>query len=208
MAITKNITAPNGVPLTYHRVVSVNCIKGVQNIIEVASYVSAAARAGEAEAIANQVAEQNVYIETNFVNAPYDPEMTYTDAYEYIKSIEPYNDGNDKFEDGNDPVAVAMSQAKDGVFVSELILPKPANKVGFLTVPRIKSLGYEIVWEFEPDPNYNPDQPDGSYLKPYPFEDGMTVEAGKWYTDGDDIWEALKSGIPAGFTDPEFFDII
>ena len=51
-------------------------------------------------------------------------------------------------------------------------------------------------------------EPLGDYLNPIPFEDGMAVEAGKWYTDGLDIWEAKADGIPFSFADMNYFDII
>lgn len=40
MALYKEIDLDNGVTVRYHRVVSVNTITNVQNIIEVASYTS------------------------------------------------------------------------------------------------------------------------------------------------------------------------
>lgn len=49
---------------------------------------------------------------------------------------------------------------------------------------------------------------EGDYLNPIFFVLGMTVEVGKWYTDGSDIWEALKTGVPAEWEDPEYFDVI
>ena len=50
--------------------------------------------------------------------------------------------------------------------------------------------------------------PEGDYTSPILYEPDMSVEEGKFYTDGDDIWEAKKSGIPSGFDDTEYFDII
>ena len=40
MALKKLITLDNGIPLSYHRIVSLNKITNNCNIIEIASYVS------------------------------------------------------------------------------------------------------------------------------------------------------------------------
>ena len=48
----------------------------------------------------------------------------------------------------------------------------------------------------------------GDYLNPIHYTLGIEVKASLFYTDGDDIWEALKNGIPTGFNDREYFDII
>lgn len=49
---------------------------------------------------------------------------------------------------------------------------------------------------------------DGDYTRPYIYENEMTVETGKFYTDGENIWEAILDGVPAGFGDKRYFDII
>ena len=50
---------------------------------------------------------------------------------------------------------------------------------------------------------------DGSdYTKPITYKVGMSVEKGLWYTDGSDVWEALKDGTPLSFADTEYFDIV
>lgn len=52
------------------------------------------------------------------------------------------------------------------------------------------------------------EMPVGDYLNPIPYESGMKVEKNKFYTDGENIWEAIKTGKPAGFDDKSYFDII
>lgn len=50
---------------------------------------------------------------------------------------------------------------------------------------------------------------DGSdYTKPITYKVGMSVEKELWYTDGSDVWEALKDGTPLSFADTEYFDIV
>lgn len=50
--------------------------------------------------------------------------------------------------------------------------------------------------------------PPGDYLNPIAYKDGIEVVKGLWYTDGNNVWEAVSSGIPTGFDDAEYFDII
>ena len=94
MALSKRITLGNGVTTNYHRIVSVNTITNVANIIEVASYISESKRKEEADAIANGE-PMNVYIETRFLNADYDQTMTVERAYEWLKGQPEFADAAD-----------------------------------------------------------------------------------------------------------------
>lgn len=94
MAISKQIEAENGVTLSYHRIVSVNTITNVQNVIEVASYTSESKRKEEADALANGEG-MNVYIESRFINAEYDQSMTVEGAYEWLKTLPEFADAAD-----------------------------------------------------------------------------------------------------------------
>lgn len=89
MALYKEIDLDNGVTVRYHRVVSVNTITNVQNIIEVASYTSKEKRDEEKKSIETG-GDSNVFIETTFVNADYDPNMTIINAYDYLKALPEY----------------------------------------------------------------------------------------------------------------------
>lgn len=94
MALSKQIEADNGVVLSYHRIVSVNTITNVQNVIEVASYTSESKRKAEVEAITNGE-PMNVYIETRFLNAEYDQTMTVEGAYTWLKEQPEFADAAD-----------------------------------------------------------------------------------------------------------------
>lgn len=220
MAISKEITKQNGVTFSYHRIVSLNAIANHSCIIEVASYINQEQRKNEARALADGSAF-DVMVSTRYVTAPYDPNMGITGAYDYIKGVEPYNDPQDVFEDGNDPVAFADAVATGAISVDELpegrreeilaLIPEqPAHKEGFLTVARMEPLGYRIYWEFVVDPNYDPEREDGSYSKPFKYVDGMEVIESKWYWLDDKLLphECIKSGTPADFYDREFFDFV
>lgn len=220
MAIEKEVTRHNGLTFNYHRVVSVNGVSNRESIIEVASYLNKLERNKEAAAIQNGV-PMDVIVSTQYVTAPYDPNMGITGAYQYIKGIEPFTDPHDVFEEGNDPVAVADSVASGNTAIEDipedqraeieaLIPTKPADKEGFLTVARVEPMGYRVFWEFVPDPHYDPEAEDGSYGKPFKYEQGMAVEAGFWYWLDDKLLphEAIASGTPADFYDREYFDYV
>lgn len=94
MALYKEITLGNGVVVNYHRVVSVNIITNVQNIIEVASYTSKEKREEEKTAIETE-GDSNVFIETTYLNADYDQTMSIVSAYDYLKTLPEYEDATD-----------------------------------------------------------------------------------------------------------------
>lgn len=94
MALYKEITLGNGVVVNYHRVVSVNIITNIQNIIEVASYTSKEKREEEKTAIETR-GDSNVFIETAYLNADYDQTMSIVSAYDYLKTLPEYEDATD-----------------------------------------------------------------------------------------------------------------
>lgn len=63
-------------------------------------------------------------------------------------------------------------------------------------IKQFDEIGKEIVHET------------GDYLDPILYKDGMTIVDGKWYylDDKDLPHEAIKSGVPSGFNDKEYFD--
>lgn len=94
MALSKKIGLGNGVVVNYHRVVSVNVVTNVQNIIEVASYTSRSKREEEIEATANG-SEMNVYIHTRYFSADYNQNMTVEGAYNYLKTLSEFEGASD-----------------------------------------------------------------------------------------------------------------
>ena len=54
----------------------------------------------------------------------------------------------------------------------------------------------------------NDEMEKGDYLNPIHYTVGSFVKIGLFYTDGEDIWEAIKDGVPNNFDDTNFFDII
>lgn len=91
MGLRKEIILENGVAVNYHRIVSINKITNVSNIIEVASYTSEQKRQEEKEAI-NENSKMNIYISTQFLTKEYNPNETIEQSYEYLKSLEMFVD--------------------------------------------------------------------------------------------------------------------
>lgn len=85
MALKLKRRCAGGVTATYHRVVSVNTITGVQTIVEVGSYIDKDAREEERGAIAAG-GDMDVYVSTEFFDLPCDEDMGVTAAYEWLKA--------------------------------------------------------------------------------------------------------------------------
>lgn len=94
MAIKKEIELDNGVVVRYHRIVSINKITNVQNTIEVASYTNDLKREEEKQAI-EEGQPMNVFIDTNFIVAEYDENLTIEDAYDYLKTLDKFKNSQD-----------------------------------------------------------------------------------------------------------------
>ena len=107
MALLKIINTENGLPLSYHRVVSVNNITNISTIIEVASYFNEQQREIEHNYQLVQMKSQNeeeltseeqellnnginIYIDTNYYSLPYDENMNVEHAYDYLKTLDEY----------------------------------------------------------------------------------------------------------------------
>lgn len=96
MALIKEIELENGIPVKYHRIVSLNKITNQTNLIEIASYTSEKQRQKEVDYYeTQQESDMNVYIHTTFLNKEYNELETISDAYEYLKSTELFKDAKD-----------------------------------------------------------------------------------------------------------------
>ncbi len=97
MALSKEIELENGVIVKYHRIVSINKVTNQTNIIEVASYTSKEKRQEEKDYYTNteEYKPMNVFIDTKYINKEYDEKETIQDAYDYLKTIEPFTNAID-----------------------------------------------------------------------------------------------------------------
>lgn len=94
MAIKKEIELDNGIVINYHRIVSINKITNLQNIIEIASYTNISKREEEKEAIEDGQ-PMNVFINTNYISTEYDKNLTIEDAYNYLKTSDKFKGAED-----------------------------------------------------------------------------------------------------------------
>lgn len=112
------------------------------------------------------------------------------------------------FDEGH-PVPVVEQTEEDvmRLMASKLLQAKPkSDKIGYKLELAYSNSG-AFTWEYVADENYAPTH-SGDYIDPIPYVEGMTVMQGNFYTDGEDIWEAIKNGTPVDFADREYFDII
>lgn len=101
MGLSKMIALGSGVTINYHRIVGVNTITNVSNVIEVAGYTSRAKRAEEKAALESGE-PMNVYVDTSYIDVPYDQAMTINSAYAYIKELPEYEGATDVLEVGDE----------------------------------------------------------------------------------------------------------
>lgn len=96
MALQKDIALDNGIVLNYHRVICITNITNQNTIIEVASYVNEEQRLKEQQWYENEDrGDMNVFINTSVHSKAYDKDLNVDKAYEYLKTL-------DKFEDAED----------------------------------------------------------------------------------------------------------
>lgn len=94
MALTKEFELDSGVTVRYHRIVSVNTVTNVSNIIEVAGYTSQEKREEEQAAVSGGE-PMDVFIHTRYESTPYDQTMTVEGAYAWLKSLPEFADAAD-----------------------------------------------------------------------------------------------------------------
>ena len=94
MALTKEIILDNGIPVNYHRVVSVNNITNQSSIIEVASYVNQSKRLEEKENLKNN-AQSNIFIHSQYIGKEYEETFNVVSAYHYLKSLDKFAGASD-----------------------------------------------------------------------------------------------------------------
>ena len=116
MAISIDKTLPNGVPLSYYRIVSLTTVVNKQTTIELAGYVSEEARKAEQDAQAEaqesgQFPAIDVYIDTQYIVVDYDPDMSVTKAYQLLKETEGFEDAEDVIDQWSANMAYYVGDA-------------------------------------------------------------------------------------------------
>lgn len=112
MGLKKTIELENGVVLNYHRITSINKITNISNSIEVSSYTNKTQREKEkayqelqiknanGEKLTEEEQEKlhkgiNVFINTEYIDIPYDENTNIKDIYEYLKTLDEFKDSID-----------------------------------------------------------------------------------------------------------------
>lgn len=98
MGLIKELKTSNGIPVTYHRIVSINKITNQCNIVEVASYLNKEERQKEIDYY-NSTAENksmDVFINTEYISKPYDEKESIVDCYDYLKTTDRFKDATDE----------------------------------------------------------------------------------------------------------------
>ena len=98
MALLKKVIMDNGLPLEYHRIAMIKNEINQQTTILVHSYLNAEGRQYEKD-YANGLIEGEPtfpYVDAQYYNLEYEPEMTIVKAYEWMKTNLP------KFENAED----------------------------------------------------------------------------------------------------------
>lgn len=101
MALEKEIVLESGIPVNYHRVVSLNKITNISNIIEIASYVSKEKREEEKQALieakkTDEYKETNIFIHTQYIESEYDDNINIENVYGFLKTLEQFKDAKDE----------------------------------------------------------------------------------------------------------------
>lgn len=92
MGLLKPIQLNNGLTVNYHRIVSINKVTNLSNIIEIASYVSKSKRQEEIDNVGQPI---DIFIYTAYESVPYDENSKITEVYDYLKTIERFKDAED-----------------------------------------------------------------------------------------------------------------
>lgn len=101
MAIKIKCNTANGVPVEYHRIALVSIDVGNQNTVLVHSYLSESGRQVEkdyAAGLYNHLEEGFMnfpYVDSNYFNFEYDPDMTVSKAYEILKTLPQFEGAED-----------------------------------------------------------------------------------------------------------------
>ena len=90
MALYKEIKQSDGVTTKYHRILYVMTTTNRQNSIAVLSYVDDESRTAEINNDISQPYQKSITYETT-----YDPNMTVASAYEYLKTLQPFEGAMD-----------------------------------------------------------------------------------------------------------------
>lgn len=101
MAIKKQVTADNGIVTEYHRIALMSIDVNQQNTILVHSYLSADGRQIEKDYASGLYSDLDEgmmkfpYVSAEYLSVEYNPEMTVSTAYNYLKTLPKFEGAED-----------------------------------------------------------------------------------------------------------------
>lgn len=104
MALEKGIVGPDGVAVSYHRIVTIRMFVNSSVTIEVVSYVNKNYRQNQIE-FKNSESQGETptvtypYTMASYYDMPYTESITLTDAYEYLKTLPEFEGAVDVWDD-------------------------------------------------------------------------------------------------------------
>lgn len=107
MALSKKITAENGINFNYHRIISLEIYTNVQCVITTKSYLSNNDREEEVS-ITHEHNENKWFMKATNGSSyvlPYDENMSVPKAYEYLKTLDEFKNAKDVLEDGQEVIS-------------------------------------------------------------------------------------------------------
>ena len=193
MAISKEETLPNGIPISYFRIASLTIVVNQQCIIEVAGYINQEEREKEQESTVDPEKGCDVFIDTRFISVDYDPDLSVNKAYELIKAMPEYAGA----EDVIDTWAAGMAYYPDDLCTYQeekyCCIQAHTSQVGW-EPPNVPAL-----WAKEQDPSDIPEwgQPTGAH-DAYLIGDRVRHNEKVWESLVDNnVWEPGTPGTEA-----------
>lgn len=98
MALQKDIKLPNGITISYHRIVSITKVTNNILTFEISSYINKEEREKEKEWYKLTTDDKpmlDIYISTEYVNIDYDEDKNIKDLYAYLKTLPEFKDAID-----------------------------------------------------------------------------------------------------------------
>ena len=100
MALKKQITLPNGVPMEYHRILQINNVVNSNTVLVIRSYINQEQR--NREKYKEIEYSDDIYTSQDFALLPYNDTLTIREAYEYLKTTEKYEGAEDVFDEDDE----------------------------------------------------------------------------------------------------------
>ena len=99
MALKKDIKLKNDIVLSYHRISNIDNVINEKTIITVYSYINQYQRDREKEGVHISSSISDIYMVPHNEYIDYTPQITVTEAYDYLKTLDMFKGAEDVFEE-------------------------------------------------------------------------------------------------------------